>query len=339
MSRPVPLKLAVKELQEMPQDRLRGRKKMDVPGVVGRLVGVVALGCLCSCVPPEPGAQQPGGGESGEVSVDVEELADLLVRLATNADSTIAEGFNLSWIMGSRLPAQESETLTTDLPTPFSYRVTAIGGKRIRDIEILVHNEGGMLLAEDVTLGPVAKVDYRPHDATAERVAITARAPSVMEGRIPGRPPLYLLMVSNRGGAVSQAEAGFNADPIEEFGELLRRITAVATYLSEQEYPVVHLEVRKLRVGEGSLMDHNLIEGRSYVAIGSGGWGTTDLDLAIQNPHGEIVAEDVADDNYPVVEITPTLSGKYTIGASIYGLEEGYPESREYWYFWALAEK
>jgi hypothetical protein len=53
--------------------------------------------------------------------------------------------------------------------------------------------------------------------------------------------------------------------------------------------------------------------GKSYVLIGGGSDGIGDLDLAVEDANGKILAADTMDDAAPVVTITPPSNGKYRI--------------------------
>ena len=62
--------------------------------------------------------------------------------------------------------------------------------------------------------------------------------------------------------------------------------------------------------------------GNTYKIYGMGSDGITDLDIQIIDENGNVVIKDTQTDNLPIVEFTPTKTGKYTIKVLAYNVEE-----------------
>ena len=68
----------------------------------------------------------------------------------------------------------------------------------------------------------------------------------------------------------------------------------------------------KANGGSSSITVH-LEGGTKYVFVGGGDDDVTDIDIAISNSYGTVLASDTKNDNYPIVEFTPTYTGTYTL--------------------------
>ncbi len=75
----------------------------------------------------------------------------------------------------------------------------------------------------------------------------------------------------------------------------------------------------------------NMVPGQCYKIIGVGGPGVSDLDLKLYDPTNEMVDQDIATDNFPVIglqrQLCPTAAGQYRLevlmfsGAGEFGVQ------------------
>ena len=61
-----------------------------------------------------------------------------------------------------------------------------------------------------------------------------------------------------------------------------------------------------------------LMQGHKYVFIGGGDEDVEDLDIKVYDSDGDLVKEDVQEDNSPIVELTPAYTARYTIQLKLY---------------------
>ncbi|MCB0707019.1 MAG: hypothetical protein KDC34_17005 [Saprospiraceae bacterium] len=61
--------------------------------------------------------------------------------------------------------------------------------------------------------------------------------------------------------------------------------------------------------------------GREYVFIGGGDDDVTDIDIKILDDYGNVLEEDVLDDNNPVVKFMPKKSGTYNVRLKLYSCD------------------
>lgn len=72
-------------------------------------------------------------------------------------------------------------------------------------------------------------------------------------------------------------------------------------------------ETGTLRRGESGTVRIRLDAGVTYLVTGACDTDCDDLDLRLLGPGGKVLDTDVAADDFPVVTVTPTVSGEYTI--------------------------
>ena len=68
----------------------------------------------------------------------------------------------------------------------------------------------------------------------------------------------------------------------------------------------------KAHGGSSSITVH-LTGGTKYVFVGGGDDDVSDIDITISNSGGTALASDTKNDNFPIVEFTPSYSGAYTL--------------------------
>jgi hypothetical protein len=59
-------------------------------------------------------------------------------------------------------------------------------------------------------------------------------------------------------------------------------------------------------------------KGRTYQIVGVCDNDCSDLDIRLKNNRGEVIGEDELDDDAPVVELVPTISGRVTIEVEMF---------------------
>lgn len=72
-------------------------------------------------------------------------------------------------------------------------------------------------------------------------------------------------------------------------------------------------ETGTLRRGESGTVRIRLEAGVTYMVTGACDTDCDDLDLRILSPAGKVLDSDVAADDFPIVSVTPTVSGEYTV--------------------------
>lgn len=72
-------------------------------------------------------------------------------------------------------------------------------------------------------------------------------------------------------------------------------------------------EMARLAAQEAHDWQVSLQGGRSYRVLGACDTNCTDVDLAVLDPSGAVVASDVLLDDYPVVDVRPAENGRYTV--------------------------
>ena len=69
--------------------------------------------------------------------------------------------------------------------------------------------------------------------------------------------------------------------------------------------------------GQGQRFVVTLRAGQAYRVAGVCDSNCSDLDLRLFDPNGALAAQDIAPDDAPVVDITPSVTGGYTIEAGV----------------------
>ena len=86
---------------------------MRYPGIGFRVAALAAIVVSSGCA-----STGTMSGTNGDEQAEARELADLLIRLATEAGSTIDDGYTVSRLMADRIPAGDWQKLTVRLPAP-----------------------------------------------------------------------------------------------------------------------------------------------------------------------------------------------------------------------------
>lgn len=68
-----------------------------------------------------------------------------------------------------------------------------------------------------------------------------------------------------------------------------------------------------LRRGESETVRFRLNAGTTYLLAGACDTDCNDVDLRLLGPGGSLLDQDVADDDYPLVTVTPSVTGEYTV--------------------------
>ncbi|MEZ4405914.1 MAG: hypothetical protein R3A52_05515 [Polyangiales bacterium] len=86
--------------------------------------------------------------------------------------------------------------------------------------------------------------------------------------------------------------------------------------------PVLPLTRGTLATGASQNYAVTMTPGQCYKIIGVGGPGVIDLDLKLYDPQGNMVDQDIATDNFPVIglqhPLCPTTAGQYRLEALMY---------------------
>jgi hypothetical protein len=114
------------------------------------------------------------------------------------------------------------------------------------------------------------------------------------------------------------------AAPQDEWDRQVRaQIDAAGDKLQEQGYALKQrIYTGALANGATTTVELALDAGTAYAIMGACDTDCSDLDLVLMDPAGAKVAEDVLDDDIPVVAVEPTRSGTYRVTVAMAACSE-----------------
>ncbi len=276
-----------------------------------------------------------------------DEPADSLAACVAPAiDAAVAAGARPSgdpWIGFMR--EGESRSLSVRLPTAGCYGFLGVGHRRVRDLDLYVHTEGGMQLTRDVA------IDARPYvrycGAEGLRLYVTARMVAGQgEFRVvtlaDGPPSIsdverLLAGCAAGGGSIGEA-GGVGPDPPQSTGQL--SIDALTQRLAPLGYrrsgALVQAQVQAMNRDRRTV---HLDGGRCYAVAAVGGTTAVDVDLALFSGEGRPLSQDNDRDRDAIVKLCPNVSvdvlaevriyrGGGDYGLQTFALDEPPPQSR-----------
>jgi hypothetical protein len=93
----------------------------------------------------------------------------------------------------------------------------------------------------------------------------------------------------------------------------------IDAFQRRQGYSRTHeLFISSLRVRQNEFVTFDLTAGVSYLFYGACDRDCSDLDFRLYDPYGNLIDEDLASDDYPMVSVTPHRSGTYQLRADMY---------------------
>jgi hypothetical protein len=93
-------------------------------------------------------------------------------------------------------------------------------------------------------------------------------------------------------------------------------------YVEDDDFLLKNYIVGALNSGRTDSWTFTLNQGTGYAITGACDQDCTDLDIVVQNASGNVVASDELDDDYPIVEFTPSSTGPYTVKVTMYTCSE-----------------
>jgi hypothetical protein len=114
------------------------------------------------------------------------------------------------------------------------------------------------------------------------------------------------------------------AAPQDEWVRQVRlQLEAAGDQLESEGFTLTHrIYTGSLDNGAGEVVELQLEAGTAYAIMGACDTDCSDLDLVLLDPAGAEVAEDVADDDYPVVAVQPERSGTYRVQVAMAACSE-----------------
>lgn len=199
-----------------------------------------------------------------------------------------------------------------DLPVGSCSTFVALGGGRVRDLELSLYDGEGAEIAND------------PVPAEGGLVHVCPQA-----GPAVATLPHYLRLVAREGtGALlvahfeSAPEGGEGFDGLFEgilaprvpFRDVEESLSFARTALRSRGFtPVAPPFLQRVAEDGVVRLPHALSKGRCYVALGRGGEGLSDIDFFLFDPAGVEVARDVSSNAEPTIEHCPAEAGRFTV--------------------------
>ncbi len=89
-------------------------------------------------------------------------------------------------------------------------------------------------------------------------------------------------------------------------------------HVNQNDYKLKNYILGRLDDSETDSWSFFLSAGTQYMVIGACDEDCTDIDIVVKDEDGDVVAQDFADDDVPIVRFTPSASGRFTIETSMY---------------------
>jgi len=102
------------------------------------------------------------------------------------------------------------------------------------------------------------------------------------------------------------------------------QLQAVYGAVNQNDYRLQNYIVGRLDDSATDSWTFHLSAGTSYMIIGVCDEDCADIDMVVRDENGRVVAEDSADDDVPVVQFTPTSSGRFSIRTTMYDCRAAY---------------
>lgn len=98
----------------------------------------------------------------------------------------------------------------------------------------------------------------------------------------------------------------------------------VYSAVNENDYRLENYIIGRLDDSATDSWSFQLSAGTTYMVIGACDEDCSDLDIAVRDEAGDVVAQDNLDDDAPVVTFTPSRSGRFSIRTSMYECNASY---------------
>ncbi len=95
-------------------------------------------------------------------------------------------------------------------------------------------------------------------------------------------------------------------------------------HVNQNDYKLKNYIVGRLDASESDRWSFYLTAGKSYMVIGACDEDCSDIDMTVEDESGNVVAEDYAVDDVPVLRFTPSSSGRFTVDTSMYDCGASY---------------
>ena len=89
-------------------------------------------------------------------------------------------------------------------------------------------------------------------------------------------------------------------------------------HVNQNDYKLKNYIVGRLDDSETDRWSFHLTAGKSYMVIGACDEDCSDIDMTVEDESGNIIAEDYADDDVPVLRFTPSKSGRFAVETWMY---------------------
>ena len=120
--------------------------------------------------------------------------------------------------------------------------------------------------------------------------------------------------------------------------KLLNKVSAYVDALHDEGYEVANVYFDRLTLGGSYQMTRNLYVGNDYIVVGLGEDGISDLDLKVSDAFGHS-AEDVIQDNVPMITVSPTRDDVYTVETNLYSVYATVDSTAEFYFATIIAFK
>ncbi|MBI2896121.1 MAG: hypothetical protein HYY06_21365 [Deltaproteobacteria bacterium] len=294
------------------------------------LLIVPAAMLLHACCPPRRGA--PSTPAPPRPARALPEPGDRLgVRLARLADAALGLGGSLV-----RTPERTLLTEGEHRPVPVAlaggrcHILVGLGAPSITDLDLALHELGGMQLAEDSERDAFPSVRFCPPRDTDVFVVLTsyqgAGEALLADLEVPRGPPRLDIAAALGEERPPQGQppgapgprvappAPENDEPIPTTASAEQSLAASVRDLLEIGY-VPFGEVGGGSLAEGATASHDVVlsGGACYALIAAGGPGVVDLDTRVLGPTGGELARDAASDPRPRLRVCPRAGGQFRL--------------------------
>jgi hypothetical protein len=233
------------------------------------------------------------------------QVTSLLNQAASMATSNGMSRTHEPYVGSLRTGGTSNHTL--QLVAGTSYQIIGVCDNDCSDFDLRLFDPSGNEVDSDLLTDDTPIVDVTPSRTGTYTVRAIMTACSA-------QPCRYGIGVyGSRGGGVSQQQSGGDDQWTAQVNRLLNQAASIATSngLRRTHEPYIG----SLRADATTNHGVQLIGGTSYQIIGVCDNDCSDFDLRLFDPDGREVASDVLTDDTPVLSVTPSRSGTYTVRA------------------------
>jgi len=249
-----------------------------------------------------------GNGNGGVVPPPVVSAVDpnaLVQRLASVASRNAAGFFALGNPTVGSLQQNASRSISVPLSQGLCYKFIAVGGAGVQDLDIHVNVNGGRV-AEDTATDDFPVASYcAPTNQVASVQVFMYRGTGGFAYQTfqsnSGRPTVVVQPVVQGGG---------------DF--LANRMREISSRYASGRSPVSPLLRGNLSTSATQDFSVSLQSGHCYTVVGVGEPSVSDLDMFLFDQNGTQIAQDQATDNFPIVQVCPSVPGSYRVQVKMY---------------------